>query len=52
MWPRAVMDPPAKKMKTSPPTLCDMPDEILAHIASHLQPGDVFNMAFSPRGCR
>jgi len=43
------MDPPAKKMKTSPPTLCDMPDEILAHIASHLEPGDVFNMVLSSK---
>ena len=43
------MDPPAKKMKTSPPTLCDMPDEMLAHIASHLEPGDVFNMVLSSK---
>ena len=43
------MDPPAKKMKTSPPTLCDMSDEILAHIASHLEPGDVFNMVLSSK---
>ena len=43
------MDPPAKKMKTSPLTLCDMPDEILAHIASHLEPGDVFNMVLSSK---
>ena len=43
------MDPPAKKMKTSSPTLCDMPDEILAHIASHLEPGDVFNMVLSSK---
>ena len=43
------MDPPAKKMKTSPATLCDMPDEILAHIASHLEPGDVFNMVLSSK---
>ena len=47
--PRAPMDPPAKKMKTSPPTLCDMPDEMLAHIASHLEPGDVFNMVLSSK---
>ena len=43
------MDPPAKKMKTSPHTLCDMSDEILAHIASHLEPGDVFNMVLSSK---
>ena len=43
------MDPPAKKMKTSPATLCDMPDEILAHIASNLEPGDVFNMVLSSK---
>jgi hypothetical protein len=43
------MDPPAKKMRTSPPTLCDMPDTILAHIASHLEPGDVFNMVLSSK---
>ena len=43
------MDPPAKKMKTSPLTLCDMPNEILAHIASHLEPGDVFNMVLSSK---
>jgi hypothetical protein len=49
MDPPAGMDPPAKKMKTSPPTLCDMPDEILAHIASHLEPGDVFNMVLSSK---
>lgn len=49
MDPPAGMDPPAKKMKTSPPTLCDMPDEILAHIASHLDPGDVFNMVLSSK---
>lgn len=46
MYPPA-MDPPAKKMKSSPLTLCDMPDEMLAHIASHLEPGDVFNMVLS-----
>ena len=49
MDPPAGMDPPAKKMKTSPPTLCDMPDEILAHIASNLEPGDVFNMVLSSK---
>ena len=43
------MDPPAKKMRTSPLTLCDMSDEILAHIASHLEPGDVFNMVLSSK---
>jgi hypothetical protein len=43
------MDPPAKKMRTSPPTLCDMPDTILAHNASHLEPGDVFNMVLSSK---
>ena len=43
------MDPPAKKMRTSPLTLCDMPNEILAHIASHLEPGDVFNMVLSSK---
>ena len=43
------MDPPAKKMKTSSATLCDMSDEILAHIASHLEPGDVFNMVLSSK---
>ena len=43
------MDPPAKKMRTSPLTLCDMPDEILALIASHLEPGDVFNMVLSSK---
>ena len=47
--PRAVMDPPAKKMKTSPPMLCDMPEDMLAHIASHLEPGDVFNMVLSSK---
>ena len=43
------MDPPAKKMKTSPPMLCDMPEDMLAHIASHLEPGDVFNMVLSSK---
>ena len=43
------MDPPAKKMRTSPLTLCDMSDEILANIASHLEPGDVFNMVLSSK---
>ena len=43
------MDPPAKKMRTSPPTLCDMPNAILALIASHLEPGDVFNMVLSSK---
>ena len=43
------MDPPAKKMRTSPPTLCDMPNEILALIASNLEPGDVFNMVLSSK---
>ena len=43
------MDPPAKKMRASPPALCDMPDKILAHIASHLEPGDVFNMVLSSK---
>ena len=43
------MDPPAKKMRTSPLTLCDMPNAILALIASHLEPGDVFNMVLSSK---
>ena len=43
------MDPPAKKMRTTPPTLCDMPNETLALIASHLEPGDVFNMVLSSK---
>ena len=43
------MDPPAKKMRTSPPTLCDMPNEILALIASNLEPADVFNMVLSSK---
>ena len=43
------MDPPAKKMKNSPPMLCDMPEDMLAHIASHLEPGDVFNMVLSSK---
>ena len=38
------MDPPAKKMKTSPATLCDMPDVILAHFATHLKPVNMLNM--------
>ena len=43
------MDPPSKKMKTSPAMLCVMPEDMLAHIASHLEPGDVFNMVLSSK---
>ena len=34
---------------TTPPTLCDMSDETLERIASHLEPGDVFNMVLSSK---